>query len=157
VIQADLAPYYSDDVSELFGASVQSSFPSASYDITEAGKSHALHRSTGCVFHLMRVLEIGLSAFASRFGVPSVHTNWQNVIEGIEKSVRGMGSDPSRPADWKDQQEFFSQAASHFMALKDAWRNYTAHARGKYTPEEAGVIFINVRAFMQKLATRLHE
>ena len=69
-----------------------------------------------------------------------------------------MGNDPSlRPADWKDQQEFYSQAANHFMFIKEAWRNYTAHAHGKYTDEEAETILINVGGFMRKLATRLHE
>ena len=140
-----------------FGTDADNSFPSSSFDTSEACKCFALRRSTACVFHLMRVLEIGLGVFAGRFGVPSDHTNWHNIIEGIEKAVRGMGSDPSRPADWKDQQEFFSQAASAFMFIKDAWRNYTAHARGKYTEEEAETILINVRGFMQKLATRLHE
>ena len=72
-------------------------------------------------------------------------------------AIRDIPNDPARPADWKEQQEYFSQAASHFMFLKDAWRNYTAHARGKYTEEEADMIIVNVRAFMQKLATRLHE
>ena len=47
------------------------------------------------------------------------------------------------------------------MVVKHAWRNYTAHVRanmgGKYTDEEAETILINVRGFMQKLATRLHE
>jgi hypothetical protein len=109
------------------------------------------------VFHLMRVLEIGLTVFATRFNVPSSHTNWHNIIEGIEKAVRDMPNDPQRSPDWKDQQEFFSQAASYFMIVKDAWRNYTAHMRGKYTEEEAETMLINVRGFMQKLATRLHE
>jgi hypothetical protein len=105
----------------------------------------------------MRVLEIGLSVLAKRFGIASDHTNWHNIIEPVEKAIRGMGSDPAKLPDWKEQQEFFSQGASHFMFLKDAWRNYTAHARGKYTDEEAETILINIRAFMQKLATRLHE
>ena len=157
VIQQELSSYYAAAGINLFGPTVEDAFHSASFDIDEAGKCHAFRRSTACVFHLMRVLEIGLGVFARRFMVPSDHTNWHNIIEGIEKAVRGMGADPNRGADWKEQQEFFSQAASHFMVLKDAWRNYTAHARGKYTVDEAGVIFINVRAFMQKLATRLHE
>jgi hypothetical protein len=38
------------------------------------------------------------------------------------------------------------------MILKDAWRNYTAHARGIYTDEQADAIYRNVEAFMQKLA-----
>jgi hypothetical protein len=141
----------------LFGVEVANRFPSVSFDVAEAGKCYALHRSTACVFHLMRVLEIGLAALAARFGVPADHTNWQNIIERTEKAIRGMASDPHRPSDWKDQQEFYSQAASHFMIFKDAWRNYTAHARGKFTEEEAGILMLNIRSFMEKLATRLHE
>lgn len=141
----------------LFGPDVASNFPSTVYDLCEAGKCYALYRSTACVFHLMRVLEIGLRVFADRFGVPSDRQNWHNIIEGIEKAVRAMDKDPNRPADWKDQQEFFSGAATQFMFVKDAWRNYVAHARDKCTEDEAERIFSSVRSFMQRLATRLHE
>ncbi len=156
ILQPEYAGYYQDTLNQ-FASSVDAAFPSATYDVSESGKCYALRRSTACVFHLMRVLEVGLSVFANKFGVPSDHTNWHNIIEGIEKAVRSMASDLNKPADWKEQQEFYSQAASHFMILKDAWRNYTAHKRGKYTEEEAQIIFLNVRAFMQKLSTRLHE
>lgn len=70
-----------------------------------------------------------------------------------------MHQDPEwrqRP-DRKEQQEFYAQAATHFGILKDAWRNYTMHARGVYTEEAAEDIFNNVKSFMQKLAARLHE
>lgn len=149
---------YYECAGTLFGDAVNTAFPSANYDLAEASRCFALRRSTACVFHLMRALEVGLGVFAQRFGVPADHTNWHNVIEGIEKAIRSMGADPAtRPADWKDQQEFFAKAASHFMVMKAAWRNYTAHARGKYTDEEAETLMINVRGFMQKLATCLHE
>jgi hypothetical protein len=155
-ITPEKAKYYGDDARP-FGDSIADAFPSASFDVMESGRCFALGRSTAAVFHLMRVMEIGLSVMAKRFGVPSDHTNWHNIIEGVEKAVRNMGNDPSRASDWKEQQEVCSQAASHFMMTKDAWRNYTAHARGKYTDEEAETIMINVRAFMDKLATRLRE
>lgn len=148
---------YYESSEPLFGLEVAHTFPSTAYDISEAGKCHALHRSTACIFHLMRVLEIGLTVFADRFGVPAAHTNWQNIIEGIEKAVRNMANDQPRPSDWKEQQEFYSQAASHFMTFKDAWRNYAMHKRGKFTEDEVETILPNVRGFMQKLATRLHE
>ena len=45
----------------LFGAVVQSKFPAASFEIDEAGKCIALGRYTASVFHLMRVLEIGIA------------------------------------------------------------------------------------------------
>lgn len=155
-VQADHVSYY-ESQEPLFGQEVHEQFPSARYDITEAGKCYALHRFTACVFHLMRALEIGLRVLADRFVVPSDRQNWHNIIEGIEKKIREISADPNRPTDWKDQQEFFSGAATQFMFVKDAWRNYVAHARDKATEEEAEVIFRSVRAIMQRLATRLHE
>jgi hypothetical protein len=154
-VPSDRAEYYSKE--DGFGVGVGSKFPSAKFDIAEGGNCFAAGRFTGCVFHLMRVLEIGLAALGKVFSVSLAHTNWHPAIEEIEKKVRDMGNSPNKAPDWKEQQEYYSQAASHFMFLKDAWRNYTAHARGKYTEQEAKTIFINVGAFMQKLSERLAE
>jgi hypothetical protein len=148
---------YYEQKEPLFGNEVANKFPSTFFDITEAGKCYALGRSTACVFHLMRVLELGLVALGKIFSISLSHTNWGPAIDQIEKAIRNMGSDPDKPPDWKDLQEFYSQAASFLGITKDAWRNYTAHARGKYTEEEAGQIMGNVKAFMQRLATRLSE
>jgi hypothetical protein len=57
--------------------------------------------------------------------------------------------------DCKDRQEAYGQAASHFDVLRLAWRNYTAHARGSYTEEEADNIFRNVGGFLAKVADLL--
>lgn len=105
----------------------------------------------------MRILELGLTALGKVFAVSLAHTNWHPAIIDIEKAVRNMGAAPNKSPNWKDEQEFYSQAASSLMLLKDAWRNYTAHARGKYTEEEASQIMDNVKTFMQKLAARLTE
>jgi hypothetical protein len=136
------------------------SFPSVKYDATEAFKCYALSRYTACVFHLMRVLELGLGALGAIFNVSLAHTNWKPAIDQIEKRIRVMHEDPawkSHP-DCREQQEFYAQAASHFAVLKDAWRNFTAHSRGKYDSQEAEDIMTGVRAFMQKLTVGgLHE
>lgn len=141
------------------GEEVFNKFPSCIYDTNEAAWCLALSRSTASVFHLMRILEAGLGVLGRRFGVSLAHTNWAPALDEIEKKIRNMHTDPKWRAlpDCKEKQEFYAQAASHFGVLKDAWRNYTAHARGKYTQVEAEDIFRNVRGFMQKLATQLHE
>ena len=143
----------------IFGNSVGVAFPSAMFDIAESGACLALDRGSACVFHLMRALEIGLSVLGSKFGVSLAHTNWAPAIEEIENKIREMHKDPAWKSlpDCKQQQEFYAQAASHFGILKDAWRNYTMHVRGKYTEEEAESIFENVKGFLQKLAERLSE
>lgn len=147
------------DKQDVFGEEVGGAFPSAKFDAAEAGTCLALSRATACVFHLMRVLEIGLGVLGSMFSISLAHTNWAPAIEQIESKIRDMHKDPIWKVmpDCKEQQEFYAQAASHFGILKDAWRNYTAHARGIYTEETAQRIFDNVGDFMQKLATRLHE
>jgi len=143
----------------IFGNSVAKAFPSAAFDISESGICLALARGSACVFHLMRVLEIGLTALGDKFGVSLAHTNWAPAIEEIESKIRNMHKDQTWKAlpDCKEQQEFYAQAASHFGILKDAWRNYTMHTRGKYTEDEAERIFENVKDFMQKLSGRLSE
>jgi hypothetical protein len=125
----------------------------------EASRCYTFNRHTACVFHLMRATEVGLTALGGQFGVSLAHTNWAPAIDQIESNIRDMHKDPKWKVlpDCKEQQEFYSQAASHFGILKDAWRNYTAHARGKYLEEEAFLIFENTRAFMQKIAARLNE
>lgn len=137
-----------------FGDQVHISFPSAADDIYEASVSLALFRGTACVFHLMRALEIGLSALGAKFGVSLAHTNWNPAIQEIESKIRNLHNDPAWKSlpDCKDQQEFYAQVASHFGILKDAWRNYTMHSRGIYTEEKAELIYENVKAFMNKLA-----
>jgi hypothetical protein len=142
-----------------FGDAVRQRFSSAGFDVHSAAIALATSQSTASVFHLMRVLEVGLAALGKEFGISLTHTNWAPAIEQIESNIRGMHKDPVWKAlpDCKERQEFYAQAASHFAILKDAWRNHTMHARGKYTQDEAESIFETVKAFMQKLAERLSD
>jgi hypothetical protein len=139
------------DKDELFGLEVAQAFESCADEIKNAGNCYALEQYEASVFHAMRVLERGLSVLAGKFGVDSSNKNWHNVIEEVEKSIRKM--DSSFGPDWKEQQKFCAQAATHFMFLKDAWRNHVMHV--KNTPYDAGrafSVFEHVRQFMQALA-----
>ncbi|HTW45914.1 MAG TPA: hypothetical protein VMD58_10240 [Acidobacteriaceae bacterium] len=137
-----------------FGDEVAQAFPSANFEISEAGWCLALARASASVFHLMRTLEIGLTALGSVFGISLANTNWEPAIREIESKIREMHKDPHwrAMADCKRKQESYAQAASHFGILKDAWRNYTMHARGSYSEDDAQMIFMSVKKFMQKLA-----
>lgn len=156
-VEGSFSDYYNRE--ELFGPEVADKFPSAAFDIREAGNCLALGRSTACVFHLMRVLEIGLTAVGKIFNVSLAHTNWEPAIKEIEAKIRGMRQDPNwkSVSDYKEQQEFYAQAISYLGVAKDAWRNYTAHVRGKFTEEEAALMVKNIKAFMQKISVRLSE
>jgi hypothetical protein len=136
---------------DLFGPEVSKAFASCSDEIRNAGNCYALEQPEASVFHSMRIFERGLGALATKFNVDFKHTNWHNVIEEVEKRIRRM--DATFGADWKEKQMFYSQAATHFMFLKDAWRNHIMHIRDvPYDDGRAFSILDHARQFMQALA-----
>jgi hypothetical protein len=60
--------------------------------------------------------------------------------------------DSSFGLDWKDKQKFYSEAASQFMFLKEAWRNYAMHVGDVYDEGKALSVLTHVRVVMQALA-----
>lgn len=143
----------------VFGDEVQKKFPSAEFDIGNSGVCLATMMPTASVFHLMRALEIGLRALGDALGVSTDHKNWQNALEQIESKIREMPKDPrwKKQPDFKEQQQYYSECAAHFSILKDAWRNHTMHGRAIYNEDQGELILLTVKAFMQKLALRLHD
>ena len=162
-VTSDKASYFEDsrhpfdDEGDPTKPAVSVQFPSTVFDAAEASRCYALGRNTACVFHLMRVLEVGLGVLARRFNEPYDHTNWGDIINRLERDIRDIEKAPGRPPDWKDEREFYSQCTSYFRVTNDAWRKYTAHARGKYDEQEALDLFGNVRGFMRKMAMKLSE
>ena len=154
--------YVSDHVellsdSPLFGDEVDRAFPSAQYDISEAGRCLALRRSTACVVHLMRALEVALENLANELGMSPTTENWHTVLDEIEKEIKSRNKH-THGQKWKDEDEpYFAKAATHFRMIKNAWRNHAMHARDKYTAEEAEEIYGSVRSFMRHLSARLSE
>jgi hypothetical protein len=145
---------YFDGSNNVFPVSVRNKFPSAEYDMDEGSKCYAFARYTACVFHLMRILELGLNTLGSSLGL-SIAPNWNRAITDIENEIGGR-SYATHPG-WRDDEPFYSEAAAHFRMVKNAWRNHTMHIKEKYDEERAQDIFNSVSAFMRHLATRLHE
>lgn len=131
---------------------VRDKYPSAIVDVEEAGKCLALGRGTACVFHLMRVLELGLQSLGKDLGLTKIDSNWQTIINEVNKAI---GSLPfSTPAE-KEYRAQRAEAAAHLQNIKDAWRNDVMHPRATYTEEQASEIWFHTRVFMVKLAELL--
>jgi len=139
-----------------FGEQVTTAFPSASHDTDEATRCLAFARYTACVFHLMRVVEVGVKALGARLSIDTTHKpGWEQIL----KKAHGQMSLPNdkKDADWIKDEDFLSDAITMLTAIKTAWRNPTMHIEKKYTPEHAERIYDAVKGFMQQLATKLHE
>lgn len=140
-----------------FGESVNDSFPSAQYDIREAGQCLALKRSTACVFHLMRILEIGLSALVSAIDLRMEKKTWNTILNRFEAEIRSRDNKADRKK-WKiNDEKFLAEAATYIRMVKNAWRNHAIHGKDVYTDEQAEEIYRSVKSFMRHLSGRLSE
>lgn len=160
ILPPGMADYY-DPPSPLFGAEVQSQFPSAVYEIEEAAKCLAVGRSTAGVFHLMRVMEVGIHAAARCLGVPDPvkgsGKNWGMILKNIHTARTVKSSATPKSWDVPTDEAYFDAIYATLDAVRNAWRNTTMHVENKYTSEEAEHIFVAVRGFMMKLASRMDE
>jgi hypothetical protein len=154
IIPAAQVPYYVS-AGEWIGPDVTAKFPSVSMEAEEASKCYALCRSTACVFHLMRILEIGLNSLAHSLSVSFQRRNWENIIGDIEAEIRNIG--PTRGPSWKDEEQFYAGAALQFRYFKNAWRNHVMHIRDVYSQDKSHEIMNHVQEFMNHLATRIEE
>jgi hypothetical protein len=145
----------------LFGAEVEQKYPSAAFEIDEAGKCFGLSRPTAAVFHLMRTMEVAINATGACLNIPppvkDAERNWGRILEKIKAELDRRNAPNQKlwatPAD----RTFFAEAYASLDAVRVAWRNTTMHVENKYSPDEAEHIFGSVRGFMRKLASRCDE
>lgn len=137
--------YYSSPM--LFGEEVFNGFPRTIVDIEEAGKCFALGRYTASVFHLMRVVEVGVQEFGTKLGVAlAAEKNWQKILNETNKPIKAMGEKKDPLA------KTYAEVAAHLYNVKLAWRNEVMHPKETYTEEETESISRNVKAFISALA-----
>ena len=140
-----------------FGEPVDEAFPSARHDISDAGPCLALRRSTACVLHLMRALEVALASLAAALGQSMTASTWNTILRVLETEIRSRDK-KALGEKWRaEDEQFFAEAATHFLLIKNAWRNHAMHGRDTYTEERAEEIYDSVRSFMHHLSKRLSE
>lgn len=152
------ASFYSTP--NLFGQEVTDAFPSAIVDIEEACKCYALDRPTACVFHLMRVMEVGLRVLGASLEDPSIdpdkNPTWDRILRRGDDELKKNGD--KRLPDWRSKDAFFSDAIANLRSVKTAWRNPTMHVKsGIYDDDKALDVLNAVKGFMRHLATELSE
>lgn len=157
VVEPIYLRYFSDsqffDSNDATVNKVSIQFSSASEDIAEAGKCLACGRSTACVMHLNRIMEVGLKALAAAVSV-GPQNDWGKYLTGIESELtKRVKSSGARSSD----EQFYAEAFAMFDSVRRAWRNPTMHVEKNYTDERAGEILIAVRSFVRHLATKLHD
>jgi len=141
----------------LFGEAIIERFPASGNDIEEAGKCYAAGRDTACVFHLMRVMEIGLRTLGASLKDtrldPKRNPSWEAILKKCDEELGKALSD--RAVEWREDDAFYSTATANLRVVKDAWRNPTMHVDQTYTEETALDVWNAVRAFMRHISSKL--
>lgn len=151
VIEPERRKYF-DTSSAMFGQEVADKLPSAISDIEDAGKCLACGHGTATVFHSMRVMEAALKSVAMLLGIPYA-PSWESYIKQIETKINE--NHKSKSAKWKRDEAFFREILGNLQTIKISWRNPTMHIVRRYSEDEAEEIFIAVRSFVKRLASRL--
>lgn len=160
VLGSQEANYYSPK-SPLFGQNFADKFKTdGAFELDEAAKCLALSRPTAAVFHLMRILEIGINALAESLGIPNpvkpAERNWAIILKRIKED--GIDKKwPTAALRMSGEGLLFESLYASLDAVKNPWRNETMHVSGKYTDDEAKHIFVAVEGFMKKLSARMDE
>lgn len=149
--------YYLDPL-ETFGVNV-ARFESAREDIEEAGKSYAISRNAACVFHLMRVLDVGLRVLAKHFHLSDEQADWETIMNHLQDKIHEIDQLPkdSTPEIWKSDHRFYSESAMHLGLLQDTYRNHAMHIHEQYDQTGALAIYNYASSFMKNLGTKLSE
>lgn len=137
---------------DLFGEPVAKRFDKAVYDIAEAGKCLAFDRGTACVFHLMRVLELGLQELGRDLQLAKIDENWEKLLNDLTGALNAL---PFKSESEKEYRARRQASVAHLRNVKMAWRNRVMHPADKYTVEEAKAIWVHTKALMQSLVAYL--
>lgn len=136
-------------------------FPSAVNEIEEGIDCYGLEHNAACVFHMMRVAELGMRALARERGVsfpnhPLEWAEWENVIDQIDFKAKtataGMPRGPQRDA----ARAFYTAAVAQLRAFKET-RNRIMHMRGSFDELDAQRAINQVRDFMNGLSAKIGE
>lgn len=146
----------------LFGNDVYDAFEDAREEIKDAGNCLASGLNTAAVFHLMRVVELGLRELAVKLKaktlvkklkqtkIPIELGTWEEVIHTLESTLDTVRKLPRGPVREK-RIETCSELLKEFRSIKDLFRNKVMHTRVAYDAKQAESAFNHVRNFMQKL------
>jgi hypothetical protein len=142
---------YADVPEVVFGESALKAFPTIRDEVEDAARCISFGRSTSSMFHLMRIMEVGLKSLAKSLGIPYAPT-WESYFAKIKLQIEAKRK--TKGIRWKRDEPFFREVLGDLQNVKIAWRNPTMHVDRRYTSDEADQVFTAVRTFMGRLAER---
>ena len=135
-----------------FGDEVKDKFLAVSEDMEASSDCLGVGLPTACIFHLFRVMEVGVAYLAGRLrATVNPNATWGEILRPIDAAIRALPGGPGASAQQNAKKAAFSEAAAYLRHVKDAWRNNTMHPKRTYTRDEAQAIFEGSKVFLRSL------
>ena len=162
VIPDDLAKYYK--AKRPLGKAVYDSFPSARFDLTEAGNCLACGNNMAATMHLMRASEVGLWELGRDRQIPLAKSGkiefaeWGSIIKELEDAVKLVQQWPNSQLKEKAH-KLYNHALVEIRAFNDGWRRHAAHVRPEPKMEDDEVLALwgHVTRFFGALTPKIGE
>jgi hypothetical protein len=148
-----------------FGDAAFDAFPSARFDISEAGTCLACGLNSATAFHLMRAAEVGLWELGRDRQIPIAQNGkiefeeWGKIIRELEDAVKGI-QQWANSREKEEAHKFYNSALVEIRAFNDGWRRHIAHVRCSQQPlqnDETIALWGHVSRFLGMLATKIGE
>jgi hypothetical protein len=138
----------------LFGLDVNRHFPSAKFDIREAGSCLALGRNTACVYHLARAAQVALRCLCRDLGcapyldsLPAMFDQAESFL--LDKIGTGPAGEP--------EMDYHATALAVLKSFQEALEDTYPGPLGAYDAPRAHFALDKTKDLMQHLAQRLCE
>lgn len=148
------------ELDEIFDPKVVERFPQTYDDLSQACECIVHSLPTACVFHLMRVVEIGVLKVARLADIQDPKPSWGSILNRLDKLAHRTEYKDLPPCV-QPHIELVKKLLPKLHAIQHAWRNKVSHVEDKLIPtdsisgDDALEIMTAVQAFMRMLAAEL--
>ena len=151
--------------------SIASAFTASKREIEAGIDCFALTDYPGCIFHMIRIAEMGLRAMARECGKLTVRSKkpieyamWGEVIRAIDDAIKDIENSkgrkkPMSPKQRQNREEallFYKTILSDMRVLNEL-RDRTVHLRDNYDEGQALTAISRTNEMMSLVATKLNE
>jgi hypothetical protein len=145
------------------GQEVNDAFPTARFDLRQAGNCLAFGAYTASGLHLMRAAEVALWELGRDRQIPLAQSDkiefaeWGIIISELEKAVMAIQQWPNSALK-EDAHKFYNRALVEIRSFNDGIRRHLAHVRTKQVPIEEDEALANwghISRFMKTLSSKI--
>jgi len=162
VVDPALNSYFKAD--RPLGDAMFDGFPSARFDLSEAGTCLACGTNVAATFHLMRAVEVGMRELGRDRQIPCAQDGsiefqeWGRIIGQLESATKEI-QQWTKSQQKEEAHKFYNAALWELRSFNDGWRRHAAHVRPapEMHQDEALALLGHVSRFFQRLATKISE